>query len=508
VSADRPAQPSPKLGSGPGSEPSTSPGPSLDLGPGLELTPEQMEAMGRGVLDKVVAHLATLESQPSKGDVAAADLCRQLVEPLPPEAGGDLDDLVGTLIDEWVGRSFTTPGPGYLAFVPGGGLYVSALADFISAATNRYTGVWEAAPVLVQLEANVLSWFAHWMGMPDTTRGLLTTGGSLANFSAIVCAREKLLGEALREGVLYTSSEAHLCVTKSARLAGILPDRVRLVPVDEHFRMRMDALEQAIATDRAAGLRPFLVVSSAGTTNTGAVDPLTSVSELCKAHGLWHHIDGAYGAFFHMCPELQPLLAGLPAADSIALDPHKGMFLPYGTGALLVRDGEALRAAHAATADYLPEPPADGAFYDPSQYGPELSRPFRGLRVWLPVMLHGAAAFRDALLEKRQLALHAAEEVAAITGLIMDAEPQLSLFAFHLSWPGATLREEDEATRELLEGVVARQRVMITGCRAGGRFLARVCVLSFRTHEDRIQACVEDIASEAAAALLRRDVTG
>ena len=472
----------------------------------LDLPPAAMESMGREVLERVVGHLATIAEQPARGDIEADDLCRALTERSAPEHGRPLTAVLDDLVDDWYTRTFTTPGPGYLAYVPGGGLFTSALADFLASALNRYTGVWQAAPVLVQLEANVLSWLTGWMGMPDSTRGLLTTGGSLANLGAIVCARETL-GTDLRDGVLYTSTQTHMCVAKSAKLAGILSDRVRRLPVDEQFRMRVDALEAAIAEDRARGLKPFLVASSAGTTNTGAVDPLDAIADLCEREGIWHHIDGAYGACFHMCPELRPLLAGLSRADSLTLDPHKGMFLPYGTGALLVRDGRVLHAAHAATAEYLPTPPEEGGFYDPSQYGPELSRPFRGLRVWLPLVLHGAGAFRDALSEKRLLAVQAAEDLSQVPGLVLRAPPQLSLFAFHLAWPGASLEEENAATREMEEAVVQRGRVMITGCTIDGRFLARVCVLSFRTDAERMRACVEDIAAEVQAAFARRSVS-
>src|SRR5262249_47121740 len=202
-------------------------------------------------------------------------------------------------------------------------------------------------------------------------------------------------------GVLYTSDQAHHSVLKSAKLAGIMPDRVRALPCDAHYRLPVDGLRDAIAADRRAGLRPFAVVSSAGTTNTGAVDPLDAIADLCATEGVWHHIDGAYGAFFYMLDDLRPVLNGLSRADSLTLDPHKGMFLPYGTGALLVRDGAALRAAHEATADYLPPMPHPDEFYDPSQHGPELSRGFPGLRVWLSIKLFGAAAFRAAMAEKR-----------------------------------------------------------------------------------------------------------
>ena len=306
----------------------------------LELTPDQMQAMGEETLARIVSHVGSLGAQPSCGDVNAEDLCRAMREG-PPEAGGALTPLLEQLFDQYIPRSFTTPGPGYLAFIPGGGLYPAALADFISAAANRYTGVWMAAPALVQLEANALDWLRQWMGFPATARGLLTTGGSMANFNAILCARERYLGPELRSGVLYASTHVHHSVVKAARLAGILIDRVRPIPVDQDYRMRVDRLADAIQDDRERGLFPFMVVSTAGTTNTGAVDPLNEVADLCTKEDLWHHVDGAYGAFFHMCEELRPLLAGLDRADSLTLDPHKGLFMPYGIGALLVREWRA-----------------------------------------------------------------------------------------------------------------------------------------------------------------------
>ncbi len=468
----------------------------------LEFSPQAMRRMGEDVVKRVVDHLATIGEQPARGNVDAADLCRALREPAP-EDGTDLAPLLDALFDEWIPRSYNTASPGYLAYIPGGGVFPGALADLIAAGINRYTGVWLTAPALVQLEANALDWLREWMRFPAGARGLFTTGGSTANFSAIVCARERLLGAELRRGTMYLSSETHHSVGKSARLAGILPDRVRSIAVDAQFRMRVDALHDAIERDRAAGFLPFLVVSSAGTTNTGAVDPMREISALCRAGGLWHHVDGAYGASFHLCPELRPLLAGLPDADSLTLDPHKGLFLPYGSGALLVRDGEALRAAHSETASYMPENRQGDEFYDPHQYGPDLSRNFRGLRVWLAFKLYGAARYRAALAEKRRLALDAAQRIAALPHVVMDAPPQLSLFAFHLAWPGSTLADEDAATRELLERVTRRGKVIITGCHAGGRFLARVCVLSFRTHQDRIDDCVTHVAEESAAIVAR-----
>lgn len=462
----------------------------------LDLSPASMHQMGEAVLARSVAHLASLSEQPSRGDTDAADLCRTMREGAP-EHGSDIEPLLDQLFDDLIPRSFNTAGSGYLAYIPGGGIYPAALADLISNTTNRYTGIWAASPALVQLESNVLDWLRDWMGFPPTTRGLFTTGGSMAIFNGILCARERLLGDDIRAGTLYASTQAHHSITKAAKLAGIRADRVRAIGVDGDFRMRTSELEHAIAADRAAGLKPFLVVSTAGTTNTGAVDPIEAVAAIAAREGLWHHVDGAYGAFFHMVPELQPLLAGLPLADSLTLDPHKGMFLPYGTGALLVRDGAALRAVHSSTAGYLPE--NQDEFYDPAEYGPDLSRGFPGLRVWLTVKTFGAAKYRAAVAEKRELAVWAAGEVAGIPGIVMDAPPQLSLFAFHME--GRTLRTLDaqnEATRALVENVTRRGDVMLTGCMVDGRFLARVCVLSFRTRRADMETCVRQLREEAA----------
>lgn len=466
----------------------------------LDFSPAQMASMGEDVLRRIVAHLQALPETPSRGTLeGCAELCRSLREPTP-EQGAELDALLSPLFEDWIPRSFNTPHPGYLAYIPGGGLYPAALADFISATTNRYTGIWDAAPALVQLEANTLDWLRDWMQFPDTTRGLYTTGGSMAMFNAIACAREKLLGHNIRSGTLYVSTQSHHCIEKAAKLAGIAHDRVREIDVDAHYRMRVDVLQQQIAADRAAGLKPFMVFSTAGTTNTGAVDPMDAVADLCAREGIWHHVDGAYGAFFHMVPELRPLLAGLARADSLTLDPHKGLFMPYGIGALLVRDGEALRALHSSTAGYLPDNQSE--FYDPAQYGPNLSRGFPGLRVWLSVKLLGAARFRAALAEKRTLAVEAAEKIAQIPGIVMDAEPQLSLFAFHLQSSAlTTLDAQNAATRALMERITRRGKVMLTGAQVGERFLGRVCVLSFRTRREEMDICVQQMAEEAAAVL-------
>jgi aromatic-L-amino-acid decarboxylase len=367
------------------------------------------------------------------------------------------------------------------------------VADLIADVTNRFVGVWMAAPGLVQIEANVGRWLCEMVGYPPSTLGLLTTGGSMANLIALVTARRERLPEDFLSGVLYTSDQAHHSVQKAALLAGFPPANVRAVPTDERFRIRLDALAEAVAADRAAGRRPFFLVVSAGTTNTGAVDDLEAAAELARAEGLWLHVDAAYGGFFVLTERGRLALRGLERADSITLDPHKGLFLPYGTGSVLVRDAGALRRAHSVHAEYLPPVPEDPDFVDYSTVSPELSRDFRGLRVWLPIKMHGIGAFRRALDEKLDLAAWAADQLREVPGVEIVAEPQLSLLAFRVVRPGFDETAANDLNRRVMEAVNARRRVYITNTISRGRFLIRICVLSFRTHMDRMQMAIEDI---------------
>ena len=389
--------------------------------------------------------------------------------------------------------TFNTAGPGYLAFIPGGGIYSAALADYLALAVNRYVGVAKAAPALAQIEETAVAWLAEFAGCPSLSRGVLTTGGSLSNLIAVITAREAKLGEDFSRGVLYVSSETHASVAKAARLAGFPARAVRKVAVDARRCLLVGELERAIDEDRAAGRTPFLVVVNVGTTNTGAIDPLEEVIPLARKKGLWVHADAAYGGFFAAVPELAKRLAPMNGCDSVTLDPHKGLFLPYGTGCLLVRDEEALVRAHATDAEYLRDVAADHGRHNFTDLSPELSRDFRGLRVWLPFMLHGTRAFKAALAEKRALALFAHHALASDARFNLPCPPDLSVVAFRLR--GAS----DEGNAELLERVNARRRVFLSSTRLDERLTLRLCVLSFRTHEDRVAEAVRALREEASA---------
>ncbi len=467
-----------------------------DLFPDLELDGASMHRLVDATMERIVAHVTSLPEQAAGDTSGAAELARSFVE-TPPEEAASLGDVLGPLFERAIPKSFNCAGPGYLAYIPGGGLFASGVAGLIASAVNRYVGVWAAAPALVQIEDNVVRWLCELVGYGPEAGGILTSGGSLANFSAIVAARHERLPEDFLRGTLYVSEEAHHSIRKAALLAGFPARNLRVIPTDERFRIRIDALRARLTADRAAGLSPFLVVGSAGTTNTGAVDDLGAVAAIAREERLWFHVDAAYGGFLLLTERGRRALAGVAEADSIVLDPHKGLFLPYGHGALVVRDAAALRRAHSVRAEYLPELQEDPGHVDFADLSPELSRDFRGLRVWLPLKLHGLGAFRRALDEKLDLTLWAVEEVRRIPGIKIVAEPQLSLFAFRLVLPGLDEAALDALNRRFLTAVNARQRVHLSGTVVAGCFVLRVCVLSFRTHRDRMELAVADIRASA-----------
>ena len=457
----------------------------------LEPDLHEMEALTEACVAFVRGHVASLPEQPSVDLEGAEALRLSFVEPAP-ERGRPLAEILDRL-GPAVAKSFNTAGPGYMAFIPGGGLYAAALADYVACAVNRYVGVVRAAPVLAQIEDTAVAWMSAAMGYPPSARGILTSGGSLSNQIALTTARIARGAEDVRRARIYVSGETHHSVAKAARLAGFPAASVRVLPVDARYRMVPSALESAVEEDRRDGSAPLLVVASVGTTNTGAVDPVPEIVDIAGRHGLWVHADAAYGGFFRLVRGGEALMPGLERCDSITLDPHKGLFLPYGTGCLLVRDGRALLHAHQQTAGYLQDLESGGAvnFADLS---PELSRDFRGLRVWLPVQLHGLGAFREQLQEKLDLAREAYEALRADERFEVVAAPQLSVVAFRLRGSGA-----DERGAELLRRVNDRRRVFLSSTRLDGRHTLRLCVLSFRTHADRLKDAVEALREEAGA---------
>ncbi|MFF4401885.1 pyridoxal phosphate-dependent decarboxylase family protein [Streptomyces sp. NPDC001480] len=468
----------------------------------LEPDRAAMTEMGRLVLDRVVDRTENLAARPASSPLppqAEADLVESFLAP-PPARGGDLKALLARL-DEAADCALETAGPGHLAYIPGSGLYSAALAEFYNRAVNRYGGLASVAPALAALEESVIRWMAQEVcGLPEGSGGLLTSGGSMATFSATVAARHHGLGEDLADGTVYTTAFAHHSVAKAARLAGIPAARIRTVPHTLDLRMDPEAAAAMIRADRDAGLRPFLLVATAGTTDTGTVDPLPQLADLARREDVWFHIDAAYGGFFRLTARGAERLTGMEEADSITLDPHKTLFMPFGTGALVVRDLTALHAAHDGTGSYLQDMGAAGSVPDSGHLGPELTHEIRGLRAWLPLHLHGVDAFREALDEKLDLAAHVHHTLSGVAELEVLQRPDLSTVVFRVrpadAGPAAAERA-DGASRRLLERINGHQRIVLSSTVVDGRHTLRVCVVSHRTHHDRITEALKIITAEA-----------
>jgi len=458
----------------------------------------------------VEAYLTALPGLPPAGtghDARANDRRAGLEVPAAPGDGDAFPEAptpLAAALEHVLARLATLaqqPGhPGYLAYIPGGGIPLAAIAQMVAMVVNPYAPLHAMAPGLAEIETQAVRRLARMVGLPRGAGGLLTTGGSLATLSAVVAARTAALGERFLDGTIYASTEAHHCLERAASYAGFPRDAIRKVPVhDATLAMDLDAARAMIRSDRLVGRRPFLLVATAGTTSAGAVDDLAGAAALAREEGLRYHVDAAYGGFFLLTTEGRRRLAGIEAADSVVLDPHKGLCLPYGTGALLVRDpGDLRRAAHGAGA-YMPPLQADAGEFarvDFSELGPELSRDWRGLRMWLPLEVLGIAPFRENLEEKLGLARRFAEGVRALPGLVLACEPALTVVALRVEALGGDPARGDAATQALLAQVNEGGRVFLSGTRIRGRSHARACFLSFRVGA---AACDEALRAIAAA---------
>ncbi len=387
---------------------------------------------------------------------------------------------------------------GHLAYIPGGGIYVSALADYLADVTNRYAGVFYAGPGAVHLENMLLEWMAGIAGYPKGSGGNLTSGGSIANLIGIVAARDakKIASKAVENSVIYLTDQAHHSVDKSFRIAGLGESIVRHVPVDDHFRMSAPELERMIIEDKKKGRCPFLVVAAAGTTDTGAVDPLADIGEISRAHDCWFHCDGAYGAFFVLCDEGKKILRGMDSSDSLVMDPHKGLFLPYGSGAVLVKNKQSLVDSFWYQANYLLDALKSSDEISPSDVSPELTKHFRGLRLWLPLKIHGLRPFRAGAEEKLMLARYFWERIQTLHGFEVGPFPDLSVVTYRFL---PKRGDPDIFNQRLIEEVQKDGRVFLSSTRLNGRFILRLAVLAFRTHLETIDLTLQILAEKARA---------
>jgi glutamate/tyrosine decarboxylase-like PLP-dependent enzyme len=439
------------------------------------------QSAGQAV-DWLLRHHATLAEQGIGRSGSRAEMEALLREP-PPEAGRDFADVLAEFDAKVAAYCFRINHPRFLAFIPSSLTFPSVLGDLLCAGTNFFAGVWVEACGAAQVELLVLDWFKEFLGLPAGTTGILTGGGSEANLTGLLVARERLSFEERGRAVLYLTEQRHWSVDRAAKVIGLRPDQLRPIPAEEQFRLPPEALRRAAAEDRAAGRLPWAVIANAGATNTGTVDPLAALADVCGQERLWLHIDAAYGWAAALVPEGRAELDGIARADSITLDPHKWFGQAFEVGCVLVREGRRLAETFAIRPEYMQdvEPGHDEPnFADRSI---SLTRRFRALKVWLSVKMLGVGWFRALVQRSFRLADFAQGLLEASPVFEVMSPRRLSIVCFRYTPPRLRLSEDelDRLNLRIVEGLRATNRAFISSTRLRGRVALRFCFVNWRT---------------------------
>ncbi len=378
---------------------------------------------------------------------------------------------------------------GHFGYIPGGGLFTTALGDYLAAVTNRYAGIFFACPGSVRMENGLIRWMCKLVGYPKSALGNLTSGGSIANLMAITTARDKkrIKAKDIDKSVIYLTRQAHHCIQKALRIAGLQEAIIRYIPMDHRFKMRVEVLEKTLVADKTKGLRPFMIIGSAGTTDTGAIDPLEAIGRLAHKHDVWFHVDAAYGGFLILAKTIKPLFKGIELSDSLAIDPHKGLFIAYGLGALLIKDVKALYASNHHQANYMQDSFSANEEVSPADLSPELTKHFRGLRLWLSLQLFGTGPFSAALEEKVWLCRYFYEEVQKL-GFEVGPYPELTIIIFrYIPKTGAA----NAFNQQIIEAIKQDGRIFLSSTTIDETFWIRFAVMSFRTHLEQVNLALK-----------------
>jgi aromatic-L-amino-acid decarboxylase len=470
----------------------------------LAVPAEQIREMGRAALDLVAKYYETLGGRPVL-QPTTSDALRAVIDEPAPAGPTPFPELLGTLGDVVDRYSRHNAHPRFFGYVSSPGNPVNTVGSMIAAALNINVTCWRSGPAAAEIELLTIRWFKELLGFPESAAGLLVSGGSMANFAGLAAARSAKFPNVVREGLrgatprLYTSSEGHFSIRKAAAMLGIGTGNVRTVRVDDNLRMDVADLARLVAEDRAAGHVPFCVVASAGAAGTGAIDPIGPIADFARSHDLWFHIDGAYGGIAAIAPSAREPFARLGEADSLSLDPHKWLYLPVGCGCILYRDPATARAAFSENADYTRvvglENDEAFAFWD---YGPELSRPFRALDLWLLLKSVGVTAISEAIEENIACARYLSDLVNASDDFEMLAPVDLSIFCFRYKNFDGDLNAFNE---RLMFTLQQSGSSYLSNTTVAGKFALRGCVLNYRTTRKDMERLLDDLRS--VAALLR-----
>ena len=452
----------------------------------LELSAGEMREIGYRVVDAIVLHLSTLQDQRvgAKGD--PSKLISRYREP-PPEHGTAFPELLDQLEREVLSSTMHVNHPRFFAYVPGPSNFVGAMADALVSGYNVFAGTWISGSGAAAIELATIGWLRDLCGFPASAGGLFVSGGTVANLTALAVARHAKLEDRLDRATVYLSDQSHSSLDKALRLLGLGMESVRKLASDSQFRLPMDALQRSIREDRAAGKRPFCIIASAGTTNTGAIDPLPELAALARRENLWLHIDGAYGAAAALCDRGRCLLSGLDLADSLSLDPHKWLFQPFEIGCVLVRDPRLLRDTFQILPEYLKDTHQQSAEINFTDCGLQLTRSFRALKLWLSLKYFGLAAFRAAIEHGFALAEFTEACLRKMPGWEIVTPAQMGIVCFR--YAGA-----DDATHlALVQELIRDGFALITSTILRGRTVLRMCPINPRSTEADVEQALSKL---------------
>lgn len=471
----------------------------------LAMEVEAMRRAGYAAVDALAARLADPEAEPVLRRATPAEM-RERLGGAPPEQGAGLDAVLARVIEDVLPYQAGTNHPGYFAFIPYFTTWPAALAELIAAAINVSPWAWMESPAATQIELEVIDWFRSWLGMPASTSGLLVSGGSAANLTALLVAREAAGGPS-EDSVVYVSDQGHSSLARTARAMGLRPHQIRVLPTDDRWRLQPETVTAAVGADRRAGRVPIAVCAAAGSTSTGAIDPLPRLADVCAAEGLWLHVDAAYGGFAAMTPKGRALLAGIERADSVTVDPHKWLFQPFECGGVLVRDGARLERTFTIHPDYLDstETHATGEV-NFGEWGLQLSRGTHALKVWMSVQAFGLGAFRAAIDRNMELAAYAEELVHNRDTLTLMAPASLGIVCFRREWPGCDEAETERRGIALADDLERSGDAFVSTTRLAGRHAIRLCILNPTSGAEHVRRVIEHFAQAPAPPDLPRTI--
>ena len=456
----------------------------------LQLSAEKMRELGHQVVEMIIDHFESLRNKPVSPKFDPEKLRADLREPLL-EHGSPVELVLQKVRQDILGNIMHLDHPRFFAFVPGPSNFVSVMADTLAAGFNVFAGTWLEAPGPTEVELAMIDWFRQLCSLPDTAGGLFVSGGSVANLTALAVARHSRLRDQVKDAVVYSSDQVHSSVERGLRLLGFDRAQFRKLPSDDRFRLSLSDLQHEVAADKAAGMTPFCVVANAGTTNTGSVDPLSDLSRFCREEGLWLHADGAYGASSMLCEEGRTILRGIEDVDSLSLDPHKWLFQPYEMGCVLVRDRRQLKETFHSMPEYLRDIDLSEEEVNFCDYGIQLTRSFRALKLWMSLRVFGLRAFREAVSRGIALAEVAEETLRSLPDWQIVTPAQLGIVTFRYSASRCSPKELEAINQKIVAEMIKDGFSMVSSTVLRGQNVLRMCTINPRTTESDIGETIQ-----------------